>query len=996
MESDDEDLFVQATDQGQLYDGEKYIEESKAEVEELFEEQPEDIKEEELIPDPAVSESKARVYTSLALNFQQRIVTDMLAENGLLVLARGLGLHPIVANLVRALAQIGAENAPLKKTEFGTVKENSLILIVGAMDDDNERLRETINEIAAITRPKGGTKPLQYDLTVVNEKMLGSKRKLAYSQGGLFSVTPPIMVADMLNEVIDRKRITGIVILNAECVEENSNIAFLLQMYREVNTTGFIKAVSDQPERITRGMSPLQTQLKTLRLRKVWLWPRFHVQVRNSLMKKSDVVEIAIQPTELMGQVDKCLRGILEKLLAELRRRAPGAETESWNIENVSLKNFPAMVRLQLGSSWNSSKTKQAYYDMIDIRKLLQLYTSRDAVTFLQQLTCLHRGARLAVLRGMSSWIDFPEADMLFRFAKERVLGDLDMRRGIPAELRNEIPVEEPPKWDMLARLLQEVTDLKQHSTDPNFLNGPILVMCDGNQEGTLRPLKRFLSRVKYEAKTDSYSAQQYLKNKRTEYLDWESRLRPVKAVFQQGDSMQQMKDKVNEAQAAPSVARNFARAGFNKRRRVRGGGNMATVTVRLPAVKEADRLIAEDEMEQSSADVDTPDTVENNDEDLYTNMFQDTTAMEEDIEILETDTLTGNGIMDPSDVLVVETYADKNNETLLEELEPSVVILYDPNPAFIRRIEVYRSTFPERVIKVYFMYYQESIEEQRYLTAVRREKDAFSKLIREKAAMPILLHDDGGTSGTSAFLRTYTSRIAGGQQLTTIQPRIIVDARELKSSLPFLLFKRQFEVVPVVLRVGDYILTPRICVERKAIGDLISSLNTGRLYKQCLEMFKYYEMPTLLIEFDESKSFGLDSGGTTEAEKMAQEHVQQKLTLLMISFPKLRIIWSSSPHQTAEIFADLKRGSGEPDRDTARNVGTVNDEDTEMMENDEAITMVQNIPGVTYDNVTKIIDTVPNVRTLCMMTEEEIAGIVGKPVAKRIYEFLSHKSLKY
>jgi DNA excision repair protein ERCC-4 len=37
--------------------------------------------------------------------------------------------------------------------------------------------------------------------------------------------------------------------------------------------------------------------------------------------------------------------------------------------------------------------------------------------------------------------------------------------------------------------------------------------------------------------------------------------------------------------------------------------------------------------------------------------------------------------------------------------------------------------------------------------------------------------------------------------------------------------------IVPATLTVGDYILTPEICVERKSIPDLVSSFNSGRLY---------------------------------------------------------------------------------------------------------------------------------------------------------------------
>lgn len=55
---------------------------------------------------------------------------------------------------------------------------------------------------------------------------------------------------------------------------------------------------------------------------------------------------------------------------------------------------------------------------------------------------------------------------------------------------------------------------------------------------------------------------------------------------------------------------------------------------------------------------------------------------------------------------------------------------------------------------------------------------------------------------------------------------------------------------------MGDYIITPDICIERKTLSDLIGSLNSGRLYKQCTQMGRYYSKPMLLIEFDQNKPF--------------------------------------------------------------------------------------------------------------------------------------------
>lgn len=41
--------------------------------------------------------------------------------------------------------------------------------------------------------------------------------------------------------------------------------------------------------------------------------------------------------------------------------------------------------------------------------------------------------------------------------------------------------------------------------------------------------------------------------------------------------------------------------------------------------------------------------------------------------------------------------------------------------------------------------------------------------------------------------------------------------------------------------------------------------------------------------------------------ENIRVTDISSKLVLLTLAFPKLRIIWSSSPHETAKIFLDLK-----------------------------------------------------------------------------------------
>lgn len=85
---------------------------------------------------------------------------------------------------------------------------------------------------------------------------------------------------------------------------------------------------------------------------------------------------------------------------------------------------------------------------------------------------------------------------------------------------------------------------------------------------------------------------------------------------------------------------------------------------------------------------------------------------------------------------------------------------------------------------------------------------------------------------------------------------QVIVDMREFMSSLPNVLHQRGMRIIPVVLEVGDYILSPLMCVERKSIQDLFTSFTSGRLYHQVETMVRYYRIPVLLIEFSQDKSF--------------------------------------------------------------------------------------------------------------------------------------------
>lgn len=207
----------------------------------------------------------------------------------------------------------------------------------------------------------------------------------------------------------------------------------------------------------------------------------------------------------------------------------------------------------------------------------------------------------------------------------------------------------------------------------------------------------------------------------------------------------------------------------------------------------------------------------------------------------------------------------------------------------------------------------------------------------------------------------------------------LIVDMRELRSSLPFVLYKHNFILEPLTIDIGDYILTPDICVERKSTSDLIQSLNSGRLYTQAEQMCRNYAKPILLIEFDESKPFSLLPHGDLRAD-ISISDVASKLCLLLLHFPSLRLVWSPSLSSTAELFREMKRDQPEPTLS-----GDGGSEGADPVARDLLLAM----PGVNRQNCHYLMRHTKNIRELCGRTKTDLEELLGAENASKLYNFL-------
>ncbi|KAF2263425.1 DNA repair endonuclease XPF [Lojkania enalia] len=921
------------------------------------------------------SDERAPVKLSLPLEFQQDIFKELREEDELIIIARGLGLLRIVTNLLHSYDAAG----------------NNLILLVGADERENVWIGEALAEHAAVSMS-----PKARGLSLVNTDLMsvGTREKM-YVQGGIFSITSRILIVDFLSGLLNPETVTGVVVLHAEKVVATSLEAFILRIYRQKNKSGFLKAFSDSPEPFTTGFAPLTNMMKNLFLQKPALYPRFHVTVAKSLegRKKAEVIELEVPMTEAMRDIQNAVLECVEASISELRKSNTGIEMEDWTLDSALHRNFDTTIRRQLDPVWHrtSFKTRQIVRDLSLLRTILHALLAYDAVNFNKYLDTVLAASQPppgSTKQNQSPWLFLDAADTIFTTAKRRVyegkISNTDLINNpnvVPDSLR---PVlEEFPKWTQLAEILQEIErDSYLNPAPQDSSNGSILIMC--GDQGTCSQLREYLQtmyvRLGGEEDEDDFqepSASFMMRRRLRSYLAWKRDFSKVSSVL-----FSENEKAINSSTDQRIQNRKANKPPPNKRRRVRGGGTAVsgpsrTDTGAVRTAGDRDAHIASLMAELKPTEIESMQKTEigldplENMEDYYE-------------------------LFDMNDLVIIHPYEGDMDEHVLEETKPRYVIMYEPDAAFIRRIEVYRSSHTDRTVKVFFMYYGGSVEEQRYLSTVRREKDAFTRLIRERGNMALTINPTN-TDPQESFLRTINTRIAGGGRLaaTAQPPRVVVDVREFRSSLPSLLHGQSIIVVPCMLTVGDYILTPQICIERKSVRDLIGSFANGRLYNQVEAMMEHYKSPMLLIEFDQNKSFTLEPFSDLSVSSGAASVVpdlQSKIVMLTLAFPRLKIIWSSSPYQTAEIFSELKKNADEPDPLKAVQLGLDPDMQGDEIRSFNQVTqdMLRALPGMNEKAVMTLILEVENLQELANLEEREICGLIGTDIGRRVYRFFN------
>lgn len=978
------------------------------------------------------------------VQFHEHIISDLLEDpiGGLVVISSGLSLSKLISSLLC-----------LHSADQGT------LLILSANPSQRRSITVSSNPNPS---PNGGATPIE-----ITSELPAHHRHALYTSGGVYFITSRILIVDLLTSKIPTSQIAGILILNAHSLSETSTEAFIVRILRSLNRKAYVRAFSDKPHAMVAGFAKAERIMKCLFVRKLHLWPRFQVYVSQELERDPpEVVDIRISMTTAMKGIQKAIIEVMDACLKEMRKTNK-VDVEDLTVENGLFKSFDEIIRRQLDPIWHTlgKKTKQLVSDLKTLRKLLDYLVRYDAVTYLKYLDSLRVSESFR-----SVWIFAESSYKIFEYAKKRVYLFTRSDVGKPGGQSNAVTgkrrkskennddkeasdggvllqevLEEAPKWKALRDILREIEEERQkHASVSDELvetnleenNGIVLVAC--RDEHSCMQLEEFITNGPKKVMKDEW--EKYLLSK-VELKGYQSRAKGAKkkpkqpkgfgilngvapTTSKENAEPSSINKQENDALlAAAAEIRNLSKkeavtedpcphhvgdevnakgktTGKSKRPS-RKRKNSETHTETGCNCKTSNKsTVSNPSNEGEKADNDTiiGDGLQGTEE--GTSLSGDGVLRKHNQEI------TPGSIGNEKPLPPVHFHALESDHCILDTLKPSVIIVYHPDTTFVREIEVYNAENPSRKLKVYFLFYEDSTEVQKFEASIRRENGAFESLIRQKSMMmiPVDLDDhllglkDSYIEPQASVSQNSITRKAGGRREADKEMQVIVDMREFMSSLPNVLHQKGMRIIPVTLEVGDYILSPLICVERKSIQDLFGSFTSGRLYHQVETMVRYYRIPILLIEFSQDKSFSFQSASDI-GDDVTPNSIISKLTLLVMHFPRLRIVWSRSLHATAEIFASLKANQDEPDEAKALRVGVPSEEG--IVDNDvraenyntSAVEFLRRLPGVTDSNYRAIMDGCNSLADLAVLPVEKLADLMGgQKAARTLREFLDAK----
>ncbi len=255
---------------------------------------------------------------------------------------------------------------------------------------------------------------------------------------------------------------------------------------------------------------------------------------------------------------------------------------------------------------------------------------------------------------------------------------------------------------------------------------------------------------------------------------------------------------------------------------------------------------------------------------------------------------------------------ATQVGEEGLDIPECNLVVFYDCVPSIVpfiqRRGRTGRRT-PGRVVLFVaknthdeFYYWSVVSKLKRMPSALRESEGPKEQTSLEEFAKGGVGPDEVVPATSTPSPTSQPTRQPAGQE----QVSLIVDSRELPTSVARELARLGVALSGESLEVGDYVASDEVAVERKVTEDFLQSLVDGRLFSQLSALSSAYRRPVLIVE----------GGPLTGVRAINPASIYGALASIAVRF-RVPIIWTRSAEETANVLYRIARmeqvASGRP-----------------------------------------------------------------------------------
>ena len=210
---------------------------------------------------------------------------------------------------------------------------------------------------------------------------------------------------------------------------------------------------------------------------------------------------------------------------------------------------------------------------------------------------------------------------------------------------------------------------------------------------------------------------------------------------------------------------------------------------------------------------------------------------------------------------------------------------------------------------------------------------------------------------------------------------RVVVDNRERSSDVPRLLVELGMDVSFAQLALGDYVLSSDVAIERKGLKDFISSLYSGRLFKQISELTKTFKNSILLIEGDLSQIYLITPNVKSFFGALAHLILDSEVKIVFVEGPKESALFISS---LAKRIATKRKTEKIPV------IRKPLKESSKLHEGQ--LYLISALPGIGIKLAHKLLSSFLTPRAIFNASPSELAKVpgLGMVKAKKLYRFFN------